>query len=188
MGNWDHAGAWASLVRRRRFTTVAERLRPESLYERFVAYREGLGMEVLPLTGGDGDLLDMLRQRLRAGRLVCLLADRDLRAQRRRRSSFFGEPTRMPAGPAVLALRTGAALLPVSSGTTTAGARRAPAGHPVPRRGPAARPRAHAGEGRRDDPGRWPTCSARRSPSTPRTGTCCSRSGSPTSTRHGRTA
>ena len=83
MGNWDHAGAWASLTGAP-VVTVAERLRPERLYDRFLAYREGLGMEILPLTGGDGDLLDMLSERLRAGRLVPLLADRDLRRQRHR--------------------------------------------------------------------------------------------------------
>ena len=79
MGNWDHAGAWASLTGVP-VVTVAERLQPERLYERFLAYREGLGMEILPLTGGDRDLVDVLARRLRAGRLVPLLADRDLRA------------------------------------------------------------------------------------------------------------
>lgn len=112
MGNWDHAGAWASLTGAP-VVTVAERLRPERLYTRFLAYREGLGMEILPLTGGDGDLLDTLSRRLRAGRLVPLLADRDLRASGIP-VELLGEPTRMPPGPAMLALRTGAALHPVS--------------------------------------------------------------------------
>jgi phosphatidylinositol dimannoside acyltransferase len=112
MGNWDHAGAWASLTGAP-VVTVAERLRPERLYDRFLAYREGLGMEILPLTGGDGDLLDVLSQRLRAARLVPLLADRDLRASGID-VDLLGEPTRMPPGPAMLALRTGAALHPVS--------------------------------------------------------------------------
>jgi KDO2-lipid IV(A) lauroyltransferase len=112
MGNWDHAGAWASLTGVP-VVTVAERLQPERLYERFVAYREGLGMEILPLTGGDRDVLDVLSQRLRAGRLVPLLADRDLRASGVE-VQLLGEPTRMPPGPAMLALRTGAALHPVS--------------------------------------------------------------------------
>jgi phosphatidylinositol dimannoside acyltransferase len=111
MGNWDHAGAWATLTGAP-VVTVAERLRPERLYERFLAYRQGLGMEILPLTGG-GDLLDTLAQRLRAGRLVPLLADRDLRASGID-VELLGEPTRMPPGPALLALRTGAALHPVS--------------------------------------------------------------------------
>jgi KDO2-lipid IV(A) lauroyltransferase len=112
MGNWDHAGAWASLTGAP-VVTVAERLRPERLYERFLAYREGLGMEILPLTGGEGDLLDTLSRRLRAGRLVPLLADRDLRASGIE-VDLLGDATRMPPGPAMLALRTGAALHPVS--------------------------------------------------------------------------
>jgi lauroyl/myristoyl acyltransferase len=112
MGNWDHAGAWATLTGAP-VVTVAERLRPERLYERFLAYREGLGMEILPLTGGDGDLLDVLSARLRAGRLVPLLADRDLRASGIE-VDLLGAATRMPPGPAMLALRTGAALHPVS--------------------------------------------------------------------------
>ncbi len=115
-GNWDHAGAWITLSGHP-FTTVAERVRPEPLYDSFVAFRERLGMEVLPLTGAtgahSGGVYDALAERLRAGRLVCLLADRDLTATGVE-VSFFGEPARMPAGPAALALDTGAALLPVT--------------------------------------------------------------------------
>jgi lauroyl/myristoyl acyltransferase len=111
MGNWDLAGAWV-VVTRVPFTTVAERLKPEKLFDRFVAYREGLGMEVLPLTGGSGTL-GTLAQRLRAGGLVCLVGDRDLSASGVE-VEFLGETTRMPAGPAALAVQTGAALLPVT--------------------------------------------------------------------------
>jgi phosphatidylinositol dimannoside acyltransferase len=113
MANWDHAGAWAALTGAP-VTTVAERLRPEGLYARFVAYRESLGIEVLPLTGA-GDVSRPLARRLREGRLVPLLADRDLRASGVT-VSFFGEQTRMPPGPALLALQTGAALVPVTMG------------------------------------------------------------------------
>jgi KDO2-lipid IV(A) lauroyltransferase len=112
MGNWDHAGAWATLTGVP-VVTVAERLKPERLFARFLAYRQALGMEILPLTGGDGDLLDTLSRRLRAGRLVPLLADRDLRSTGVE-VDLLGERTRMPPGPAMLALRTGAALHPVS--------------------------------------------------------------------------
>jgi KDO2-lipid IV(A) lauroyltransferase len=112
MGNWDHAGAWAA-VTGAPVVTVAERLQPERLYDRFLAYREGLGMEILPLTGGDGNITDLLARRLREGRLVPLLADRDLR-ETGIPVDLLGEPTRMPPGPAMLALRTGAALHPVS--------------------------------------------------------------------------
>ncbi|CAA9268168.1 MAG: Lauroyl/myristoyl acyltransferase involved in lipid A biosynthesis (Lauroyl/myristoyl acyltransferase), partial [uncultured Corynebacteriales bacterium] len=110
-GNWDAAGVWL-LAHGYPFSTVAERLRPESLYERFVAYREGLGMEVLPLTGGERPAADVLRERLEAGGAVCLLGDRDL-TKRGIDVEFFGETARMPAGPALLAATTGAALLPV---------------------------------------------------------------------------
>lgn len=112
MGNYDGAGAWIALSGRP-FTTVMERLRPESLYDRFVAYRAGLGMEVLPATGGDGDVFRTLTARLTAGRLVCLVADRDLTAGGVE-VDFFGRPARFPAGPAALAISTGAALRPVT--------------------------------------------------------------------------
>jgi KDO2-lipid IV(A) lauroyltransferase len=111
MGNWDHAGAWAALTGAP-VVTVAERLRPERLYARFLAYREGLGMEILPLTGQEG-ITATLVDRLRSARLVPLLADRDLRATGLE-VVLLGEAARLPAGPALLALRTGAALHPVS--------------------------------------------------------------------------
>lgn len=109
-GNWDVAG----LMICQNFgglTTVAERLRPESLYDRFVAYREHLGMEILPLTGGDVPASKVLKERLRQGRVVCLVADRDL-TRNGVEVDFFGEQTRMPAGPAMLAAVTGADLVP----------------------------------------------------------------------------
>ncbi|AKN73911.1 lipid A biosynthesis acyltransferase [Streptomyces sp. PBH53] len=111
LANWDLAGAWVTTALRRPFTTVAERLKPETLYDRFVAYREGLGMEVLPHSGGSA--FGTLARRLRDGGLVCLVADRDLSASGVE-VDFFGERARMPAGPALLAQQTGALLLPVT--------------------------------------------------------------------------
>ncbi|MFE9807057.1 phosphatidylinositol mannoside acyltransferase [Streptomyces sp. NPDC005548] len=111
MANWDLAGAWVTTKLETPFTTVAERLKPESLYDRFVAYREGLGMEVLPHSGGTA--FGTLARRLRDGGLVCLVAERDLSSSGVE-VRFFGEATRMPAGPALLAQQTGAALLPVT--------------------------------------------------------------------------
>ncbi|MFI9274720.1 phosphatidylinositol mannoside acyltransferase [Kitasatospora sp. NPDC052896] len=113
MANWDLAGAWVVRHLGISFTTVAERLKPESLFDRFVAYREGLGMEVLALTGSGGSVFGTLARRLREGRMVCLVGDRDL-SDAGLPVRFFGETTKMPAGPAVLAQRTGAALLPVT--------------------------------------------------------------------------
>ena len=112
MGNWDHAGAWLAGTGVP-FTTVAERLEPASLYDRFVAFRESLGMEVIPLTGGERPPFELLAERLRAGGTLCLLGDRDLTATGIE-VDFFGAPARMPAGPAALAHDTGAALLPVT--------------------------------------------------------------------------
>jgi len=109
-GNWDMAGVWLA-QNYGTFTTVAERLTPESLYDRFIAYRESLGFEVLPLTGGPRPPMQILAERLRANRFVCLMADRDL-TRSGVQVTFFGEPTRLPAGPARLAIETGAPLHP----------------------------------------------------------------------------
>ena len=110
MGNWDVAAAWASL-RYGSLVTVAERLKPEGLFDRFVTYRESLGMEVLPY--GDPDVMRILIRRLKEGALVCLLADRDL-SHGGIPVTFFGEVATMPGGPAALALFTGAPLMPLS--------------------------------------------------------------------------
>ncbi|MER5897903.1 phosphatidylinositol mannoside acyltransferase [Streptomyces sp. NPDC001876] len=111
LGNWDLAGAWVTTDLKVPFTTVAERLKPETLYDRFVAYRQGLGMEVLPHNGGAA--FGTLARRLRSGGLICLVADRDLSASGVE-VNFFGDTARMPAGPALLAQQTGALLLPVT--------------------------------------------------------------------------
>lgn len=105
-GNWDHAGAYfcgkgINLV------TVAEHLKPEKLFLKFLSYRQAMGMEVLPL---DGRVLGTLEQRLRQGALVALVADRDL-SRSGIDVNFFGGPSRMPAGPAILALKTDAPLI-----------------------------------------------------------------------------
>jgi KDO2-lipid IV(A) lauroyltransferase len=109
-GNWDLAGAWAC-DRYGGIATVAERLKPEGVYDKFVAYRESLGMEVLP--HGDDETLRVLLRRLKEGRLVCLVADRDLSGSGVH-VDFFGEKASMPAGPALMSLLTGAPIMPVS--------------------------------------------------------------------------
>jgi lauroyl/myristoyl acyltransferase len=105
-GNWDHAGSYFCgmgfpLV------TVAERLKPEALFNRFLEYRQNIGMEVLAL---DSRSIVTLLQRAREGRLIALVADRDL-SKSGVEVSFFGHPARMPAGPALLAIRTGIPLI-----------------------------------------------------------------------------
>lgn len=117
-GNWDAAGVW--LARRLGgFTTVAARLRPESLYQRFVSYRRSLGFDILPLTG-DARLVTGLTGRLRANGVVCLLSDLDL-TDSGVEVPFFGEPALLPSGPVRLARSTGATLLPVATWFTTLG-------------------------------------------------------------------
>jgi KDO2-lipid IV(A) lauroyltransferase len=105
-GNWDHAGSYfcsqgIPLV------TVVERLKPEKLFRKFLAYREAIGMEALPL---DGRVMGTLASRLREGKLVALVADRDL-SRSGIDVKFFDGTARMPAGPALLAIRTGADLV-----------------------------------------------------------------------------
>ena len=110
-GNWDAAGVWLIERLGGPFVTVAERLRPESLYRRFVDYREGLGMRILPLTGGERPSSTVLKEWLAGGGTACLLVDRDLSGAGIP-VTFFGRRTTMPGGPALLAAQTGAVLLP----------------------------------------------------------------------------
>ena len=111
-GNWDAAGVWFVDWLRGPFYTVAERLRPESLYRRFLDYRESLGMRVLPLTGGERPSTAVLRDWVGAGGATCLLVDRNLGGGGVP-VRFFGRTATMPGGPALLADQTGAGLFPV---------------------------------------------------------------------------
>jgi phosphatidylinositol dimannoside acyltransferase len=119
-GNWDAAAVWLVDWLGGPFMTVAERLKPESLYERFVAYRESLGIRVVPLTGGPRPSSEVLKQWVGDGGTVCLLADRDL-GRTGTPVTFFGRPTTMPTGPALLAAQTGAALVPAVCAFTDTG-------------------------------------------------------------------
>ncbi len=108
MGSWDAAAVWYSAATGRSVTTVAEPLEPPALFEWFVEQRRHLGMEVLALGPAAGPVL--LRA-LRAGQTVALVCDRDIEGDGVS-VEFFDERTTLPAGPATLALRTGAVLLP----------------------------------------------------------------------------
>ena len=106
-GNWDLAGAWACLTGMP-VTTVAEQL-ADAEYADFVAFRERLGMEVL--SHRDPTAISELVFAVRRGRLVCLLADRDLE-RTGLAVRWAGQDITMPAGPAMIARRSGAALIP----------------------------------------------------------------------------
>lgn len=105
-GNWDHAGAFFC-AEGHPVVTVAEHLKPERLFRKFLAYREAMGMEVLDL---DGRVTKTLEERLRQGRLVALVSDRDLSVNGVE-VSFFGRRAKFPAGPAKLVIETGAPLI-----------------------------------------------------------------------------
>lgn len=107
-GNWDMAGAFL-VGYNGPFTTVAERVKPESLFKAFVNYRESLGFKVIALTGGQHPPYEQLKQALDAGEVVCLLSERDL-TRSGVEVDFFGERCNMAAGPARLAQETGANL------------------------------------------------------------------------------
>ena len=110
-GNWDVVGAWCARTYGEA-TAVAERLRPEALFDAFVRARSAFGIEILPHQGGPRPVSQVLQERLRAGGLIGLVCDRDL-SRRGVEVQFLGATARMAAGPAALARNTGAALVPV---------------------------------------------------------------------------
>ena len=111
-GNWDLAGVWGGRVFGHA-TTVAERLKPEALFDEFVERRSKCGLEIVPHQGGPRAPFAVLTERLREGGLVALVSDRDL-SSTGIEVQFFGRTARMAAGPAALARATGAVLLPVA--------------------------------------------------------------------------
>jgi KDO2-lipid IV(A) lauroyltransferase len=110
-GNWDAAGVWFIDFLSGPFMTVAERLKPESLYRRFLDYRESLGFRVVPLTGGPRPSTAVLRDWLGESGVTCLLVDRNL-GSGGVPVEFFGRTATMPGGAALLASQTDSALIP----------------------------------------------------------------------------
>lgn len=109
-GNWDSGGRW--VAERWPLTAVVEVLRPRMLFDRFVAHRRGLGIGIIPLERG-GDATGKCLEVLARGELLALVADRDLTG-RGVEVKMFGRTTSMPRGAAVLALRSGAPLIPAT--------------------------------------------------------------------------
>lgn len=110
LGTWEWAAWWLALVPRMKVTAVVEPLEPPEVFEWFVSFRRRLGMDIIPLGPDAGG---RLASAIKRGDVVCLLADRDV-ASNGVPVEFFGERTRLPAGPALLALRTGAPLIPAA--------------------------------------------------------------------------
>jgi KDO2-lipid IV(A) lauroyltransferase len=118
MGNWDAAGHWLS-INGYRMTAVAEELKPTAVFDLFYRHRRALGMDIVPLSEGKrvGERLVRL---LSENRAVTLLADRNL-SGRGVEVEMFGGPVKLPTGPALLALSTGAPLFPCVVFTTDEG-------------------------------------------------------------------
>ena len=110
LGCWDYAGAWVA-TQGVPITVIVEPLEPPEVFEWFADFRRSLGMTVVPL--GPEAAHASIRA-LRNNELLCLLSDRDIGGGGVE-VSFFGEPTTLAAGPATLALRTGAPILPVAA-------------------------------------------------------------------------
>lgn len=108
LGTWEWAAWWLAVVPKFKVTAVVEPLEPPEVFEWFVGFREGLGMNIVPL-GPDAASTSI--QALKQGQVLCLLADRDIQGNGVV-VEFFGERTTLPAGPAALALRTGSPLIP----------------------------------------------------------------------------
>lgn len=111
-GNWDLAGAWAAM-HLGSLCTVAERLRPEGVYRKFMKMRTDRNIQLMPLVG-EGGTYEWLRDHVTQGRLVALLGDRDV-AKNGMGIPFFDQRAVLPIGAAVLAVDTGRPLITCST-------------------------------------------------------------------------
>ncbi len=107
LGGWEWAGRWM-VDRGHKLTVVVEPIEPPELFEFFAQYRRSLGMTVVGLGPEAGPAV---LQALAANEVVCLLCDRDIRGDGLP-VKFFGASTTMPGGPAVMAFRSGAPIIP----------------------------------------------------------------------------
>ncbi|MDH3682479.1 MAG: phosphatidylinositol mannoside acyltransferase [Acidimicrobiia bacterium] len=110
LGGWEWAAAWLGRVMGERVTAVVERLEPTDLFDWFVTLRQSYGIDVVPV---GPEAMGRLVRAVKDERIVCLLSDRDITGSGVE-VEFFGERTTLPAGPALLARRTGAPLLPTA--------------------------------------------------------------------------
>lgn len=111
LGGWEWSAAWLTKVKQWPVASVAERLEPPELYEWFLEWRRQLGMQIIAL--GPSAAAEVAGA-LASGTIVSLLSDRDISGDGIV-VEFFGETTRLPGGPAVTALRSGAPLIPAAA-------------------------------------------------------------------------
>ena len=115
-GNWDHAAAYFCSTGIT-LTAVVEKLKPEAIFKKFLAYRESIGIEAI---SHKEKTIPILTERLQAGKLIALVADRDM-SRNGIEVNFFGKTSKMPSGPAILAIKTGAPLITAYVGYTPSG-------------------------------------------------------------------
>ncbi len=111
LGGWEWAAFWLAVQHDIKVTGVVEPLDPPELFEWFASFRASIGMRVVPV---GPEAAPAILDSIRSAEVVCLLADRVVAGASTVPVTFFGERTLLPAGPATLALRTGAALLPTA--------------------------------------------------------------------------
>jgi KDO2-lipid IV(A) lauroyltransferase len=116
-GNWDVAGR-AMAAQSMPVLSVAERLKPERLFELFLEHRRALRMDIVALD--DKRVGRALADAIAGNRIVALVCDRDLTG-RGIPVEMFGATRMMPLGPAMLALSTGAPLVAAAVHTTDEG-------------------------------------------------------------------
>ncbi len=114
LGNWDAGGHWVG-ANGYRIAAVAEELRPRRLYQLFTDHRKELGMRIIGLEK-DAHVGQLLKQLLSENWMIALVADRDLTG-RGIEVEMFGARRRVPAGPALLSLTSGAPILPAPTAT-----------------------------------------------------------------------
>jgi KDO2-lipid IV(A) lauroyltransferase len=105
-GNWDHAAAYFCSTGIP-ITAVVERLKPEAIFKKFLAYRQSIGIEAI---SHREKTIPILMERLNQGKLVALVADRDM-SRNGIEVNFLGGIAKMPAGPAILAIKSGSPLV-----------------------------------------------------------------------------
>lgn len=109
MGNWESAGLKAA-AEDARVLAVAEALPNERIVEWFTGLRNMMDIDIVIARKGSRVTRSLI-ECLRNGGVIALLCDRDLKGTGVP-VTLFGEQTTMPAGPASLAVRTGAHLVP----------------------------------------------------------------------------
>ncbi len=110
LGGWEWAAYWISEVKGWKIAAVAEKLSPPELFEWFLEFRTSIGLNIIPV---GPDAVAQITEAVADGQIMCLLCDRDITGGGVP-VTFFGEETTLPAGPAVMALRGGCALLPTA--------------------------------------------------------------------------